>query len=546
MQERNIFNFCYGARVTYGIDKSGYCLKNAYNVRKVDNIKVENTQSAVQGCVCNDDNKETIENTLMESKVANNATCSNSDSMILILDPNSKRIRKDKLYTIDEIYLAGPHGSPNSDLGDFEVYYSTDDGAKYDPEHSSWIKCCSGNLNGKSNKLTCFNLDFEITFKYIKLILKRNVQLYVGLSAIKAYEKYPDELAHITCFEIDLEEYYDASKLFRYTSMSGIRFYDKDNNMITFGDLIDTGMSASSFIDCFEKAICKATSSYGTSSYNVGYLFNTNISQTAGYPNSYWLTEERENQKIKLFFYEEISDISRIEFVPVPDPSYGERGIAYPISFRIYTSDGRCISQKVEPIKTAGAIQSIDTPDFILTSPEISLLLEKRNYTEDELLEINCTITDTVDITSVNITINDEEIKVDNSSLNNFDISISYDEFKAGFNKISITASNTYNSPSNKVLDIFKHINGIVVFDKAVITNKIELDDKYSKFIISTQHSGEFLNTGFSIDDGDTWNIGETDIVLPRTTPKDDNYVKLIFLMSKDVELKAYGVGWIK
>lgn len=101
-----------------------------------------------------------------------------------------------------------------------------------------------------------------------------------------------------------------------YTAIGGIRFYDKDDVLISSGDIITN----EELYGETDNMIINATISYGGNVYyNPVNPFNTNVKQNGTYnDHCYWLTAATPPHILDVTFKIDVTSMSKIEFVAQP------------------------------------------------------------------------------------------------------------------------------------------------------------------------------------------------------------------------------------
>lgn len=193
----NLFNHANRARVVYACDVSGNPI---YRASTVDGGRVVDNGTSFwahaggydpQGIVNNNDTLDVSRTAYNLVKAGSNATTGYRayQPMSLILDYNvDKPVGETK--TIEGIYIAS--AVADGDLGNFEVYYSTDADAKYNPNHLSWQLGCKSTA-GADGFLTYTPFSSPVTFRY--LLVKgwgKGGKSYIEIMALKAYEYVAD------------------------------------------------------------------------------------------------------------------------------------------------------------------------------------------------------------------------------------------------------------------------------------------------------------------------------------------------------------------
>ena len=158
-----------------------------------------------------------------------------------------------------------------------------------------------------------------------------------------------------------------TSSALQYTAIGGIRFYDANNTVIPSGAII-TNSTTSAETDNF---LLTATNGYDAVYYYVGSAFNTNAPQTGADTNRcYWLSIN-DNQTLTCEFKTPISQIGKIEFVPLPEPSYTNRGVDEQFNIELWDEfDTLIITYTITPITTNNTVQTVD---IVLTTDAITV-----------------------------------------------------------------------------------------------------------------------------------------------------------------------------
>lgn len=148
-----------------------------------------------------------------------------------------------------------------------------------------------------------------------------------------------------------------------YTSMGGIRFYDKSGTLIPPGTLLAGSTSTVAETENFKLV---ASSAY-SANYSVFFAFNTALTQaTLVYPNQYWLTST-DNQTLTIEFKNIVERISKIEFVLKPDSSISDRTVDQPFLIEVYDENSQIIkTYDVTPNASANrnTVEMINTPEL--------------------------------------------------------------------------------------------------------------------------------------------------------------------------------------
>jgi hypothetical protein len=143
------------------------------------------------------------------------------------------------------------------------------------------------------------------------------------------------------------------------------------------------------------------------------------------------------------------------------------------------------------------------------------------------------------------INANEEPIISENVDFSVFPLQIKRDIEQSflnnGINEITIRVSSINNNQGKISFHIFKSTDFAVLFDKLVITK--DIDKKSNEVLVSTKiNNGKYL---LFLLDGVNWmNITEGEFNILPQLEGDEERIKLAFVMDKDAELKAYGIGW--
>lgn len=181
-----------------------------------------------------------------------------------------------------------------------------------------------------------------------------------------------------------------------YTALGGIRFYDRNGIMIQSGNIISNN-EMSGETDNFKATATSTFISPGNTLYYVIHAFDTNRMQTAGINDgvnktAYWLTIY-DNQTLTLEFKVKVNNISKIEFVPIPDSSYSSRGIDSNFVISVYDENNNLIkSYNVTPITTRNTIQTLYTPELKLNLNKILILSNDNKVKSLEYINNNTPI----------------------------------------------------------------------------------------------------------------------------------------------------------
>lgn len=142
-----------------------------------------------------------------------------------------------------------------------------------------------------------------------------------------------------------------------YLAIGGIRFYDGSGNVIESGKTL----SSSTQIGETEEFLIKTpTASYLSTSAPI--LCDTSLPQDS----SYFRGSSTSGGTIEITFKNIINSLSRIEFVPLPNP-YTNLGITNPFDIEIYDEKGNLTHtfSNIIPITKRGGIQMLTTNELI-------------------------------------------------------------------------------------------------------------------------------------------------------------------------------------
>ena len=141
------------------------------------------------------------------------------------------------------------------------------------------------------------------------------------------------------------------------TALGGIRFYDENNTVIPSGAIIESS-SRSAETDNF---LLTSNSTENSIYYYVVNAFNTNAPQTGNYADRcYWMSKY-ENKTLTCEFKTPVSQINKIEFVPVPDAERTDIGVDEQFNIELWDEFDTLINTNtITPITTNNTVQTVD------------------------------------------------------------------------------------------------------------------------------------------------------------------------------------------
>ncbi len=174
----------------------------------------------------------------------------------------------------------------------------------------------------------------------------------------------------------------------RFPGIGGIRFYN-DTTMIDSGDTITSTLTSG------ETEMFLVTASVGYSApYNLPRIVDTSLEQAGNYVvGGYWLAPENSKDEQIVIDFKTPQDITKIEFVPLPNPSDTSLGLTEPFVIDVYTTNGTMTSYDINPISENNTVQSL-----IIDTPKLTFDLDATAY------ELNAGDTIDVDIVLSNAT----------------------------------------------------------------------------------------------------------------------------------------------
>ena len=148
----------------------------------------------------------------------------------------------------------------------------------------------------------------------------------------------------------------NLSSTYSYLGIGGIRFYDRNENLIESGEIISQDLltgETDNFI------ITASVSAYSLAYYPINVCDTSLATQT----EKYYLTKTKTNVSLEIDFKEGIESISKIEFVSYPYKNHGVNG-----DFVIEAYDENDViisSYNITPSKVIGGVQTVITNELI-------------------------------------------------------------------------------------------------------------------------------------------------------------------------------------